>query len=44
MFSPGEDKAGGDDETAGLDNAEATKTLAPTQAQDELELKAPRPN
>ena len=41
VFSPGEDKAGGDDEIlAGLDNAEATKRFGAefTQAQDELEL------
>ena len=41
VFSPGEDKAGGDDEIlAGLDNAEATKRFGVefTQAQDELEL------
>ncbi len=41
VFSPGEDKAGGDDEIlAGLDNAEATKRFGSefTQAQDELEL------
>ena len=41
VFSPGEDKAGGDDEIlAGLDNAEATKRFGAefTQAQGELEL------
>jgi peptide chain release factor 3 len=41
VFSPGEDKAGGDDEIlAGLDNAEAAKRFGAefTQAQDELEL------
>ncbi len=41
VFSPGEDKAGGDDEIlAGLDNAEAAKRFGSefTQAQDELEL------
>ncbi len=41
VFSPGEDKAGGDDEIlAGLDNLEATKRFGAefTQAQDELEL------
>jgi peptide chain release factor 3 len=41
VFSPGEDKAGGDDEIlAGLDNAEAAKRFGTefTQAQDELEL------
>ena len=41
VFSPGEDKAGGDDEIlAGLDNVEATKRFGAefTQAQDELEL------
>ena len=41
VFSPGEDKAGGDDEIlAGLDNAEASKRFGAefTQAQDELEL------
>ena len=41
VFSPGEDKAGGDDEIlAGLDNAEATRRFGAefTQAQDELEL------
>ena len=41
VFSPGEDKAGGDDEIlSGLDNAEATKRFGAefTQAQDELEL------
>lgn len=43
VFSPGEDKAGGDDEIlAGLDNAEASKRFGAefTQAQDELELLA----
>ena len=41
VFSPGEDKAGGDDEIlAGLNNAEATKRFGAefTQAQDELAL------
>jgi peptide chain release factor 3 len=41
VFSPGEDKAGGDDEIlAGLDNAEAAKRFGAefTQAQGELEL------
>jgi len=41
VFSPGEDKAGGDDEIlAGLDNAEASKRFGAefTQAQGELEL------
>ena len=41
VFSPGEDKAGGDDEIlAGLDNAEAGKRFGAefTQAQGELEL------
>lgn len=41
VFSPGEDKAGGDDEIlAGLDNAEAAKRFGAefTQAQDELAL------
>jgi peptide chain release factor 3 len=41
VFSPGEDKAGGDDEIlAGLDNAEAAKRFGAefTQTQDELEL------
>ncbi|MFI5444404.1 peptide chain release factor 3 [Polaromonas sp. UC242_47] len=41
VFSPGEDKAGGDDEIlSGLDNAEATQRFGAefTQAQDELEL------
>ena len=41
VFSPGEDKAGGDDEIlAGLDNLEASKRFGAefTQAQDELEL------
>ncbi len=41
VFSPGEDKAGGDDEIlAGLGNAEAAKRFGAefTQAQDELEL------
>ncbi len=41
VFSPGDDKAGGDDEIlAGLDNVEATKRFGAefTQAQDELEL------
>ncbi len=41
VFSPGEDKAGGDDEIlAGLDNAEAARRFGAefTQAQDELEL------
>ncbi|MDP2447909.1 peptide chain release factor 3 [Polaromonas sp.] len=41
VFSPGEDKAGGDDEIlAGLDNAEATRRFGAefTQAQGELEL------
>ncbi len=41
VFSPGEDKAGGDDEIlSGLDNAEATRRFGAefTQAQDELEL------
>ena len=41
VFSPGEDKAGGDDEIlAGLDNAEAARRFGAefTQAQGELEL------
>ena len=41
VFSPGDDKAGGDDEIlAGLDNLEATRRFGAefTQAQDELEL------
>ncbi len=41
VFSPGEDKAGGDDEIlAGLDNAEAARRFGAefTQAQSELEL------
>lgn len=41
VFSPGEDKAGGDDEIlSGLDNAEAAKRFGAEfrQAQDELEL------
>jgi len=41
VFSPGEDKAGGDDEIlSGLDNAEATRRFGAefTQAQGELEL------
>jgi peptide chain release factor 3 len=41
VFSPGEDKAGGNDEIlAGLDNAEAARRFGAefTQAQDELEL------
>ena len=41
VFSPGDDKAGGDDEIlAGLDNAEAAKRFGTEfmQAQDELEL------
>lgn len=41
VFSPGEDKAGGDDEIlAGLDNVEAAKRFGAefTQAQDELAL------
>ena len=41
VFSPGEDKAGGDDEIlSGLDNAEASQRFGAefTQAQDELEL------
>jgi peptide chain release factor 3 len=41
VFSPGEDKAGGDDEIlSGLDNAEAASRFGAefTQAQDELEL------
>jgi peptide chain release factor 3 len=41
VFSPGEDKAGGDDEIlSGLDNAEATKRFGAefVQAQEEMEL------